>query len=60
MYVSTVVSDSRDDACGRRREDVDAFGEEVVTDSIVRGEVAGEDEGSRGDWSGNERAELEA
>jgi hypothetical protein len=59
MYVSTVVSDSRDDAC-RRREDVDALGEEVVTDSIVRGEVAGEDEGSRGDWSGNERAELEA
>jgi hypothetical protein len=58
MYVSTVVSEYRDGACGRRRDEVDALAEEVVADSVVRAEGVGENEGSRGDLSGNERAEL--
>jgi hypothetical protein len=55
-----VVSEYRDGADGRRREDVDAFAEEVVADSVVRAEAVGENEGSRGDLSGNERAESGA
>jgi len=56
--VSTVVSEYRDGACGRRRDEVDALAEEVVADSVVRAEGVGENEGSRGDLSGNEWAEL--
>lgn len=39
-----MVSDSRD-ACGRRREVADVLAEEeVVTDSVVKAEAAGENE----------------
>lgn len=53
-----MVSEYTDGAWGKRREDVDAPGEDAVVDITVRAEVVGEDKGSRGDLSEKGRAEV--
>jgi hypothetical protein len=47
--VSTVVSEYKDDAWGKRREYVDVSAEDAVADIRVRAEAGGE--GSRGEVS---------
>jgi hypothetical protein len=53
-----VVAEYTEGACGRRRDDVDAFADESAGEAKERAEAVGEDEGSRRDLLVMWRAEF--